>query len=112
MERFPPVRSAAFNPPRMMYDAAVAIGFAPRTSLSQKSNLREDGRATPSPCVPPSCSGLVLLLTGVRRQLAGIGFGSRLVKYVFAWPDEAQPLARLFLDGAGIGLLQAVHLVL
>jgi hypothetical protein len=25
----------------MMYDAAVAIGFAPRTSLSQKSNLRD-----------------------------------------------------------------------
>jgi len=41
VERFPLFRSAEFDPPRMMYDAAVAIGFAPRTSLSQKSNLRD-----------------------------------------------------------------------
>jgi hypothetical protein len=106
---FPLFRSAEFDPPHMMYDAAVAIGFAPRTSLSHKSNLRDSNRSEGR-----NADGgkLFLLLSGVCRQLAGLGFRGRLVEHVFARPDQAQPLARLFLDGAGLSLLQTIHLTL
>src|SRR5271165_2429257 len=47
-----------------------------------------------------------------RRRLFRVRLGRRLVEDVLTGLDEAQLLARFFLDGAGIGSLQEVNLVL
>src|SRR5208283_522397 len=94
-------------------------------SLFQKVKFAREKRGTLSTAGKPRRKGVAAgkfcrhsrwllraLVLRHRRRLFRVRFGWRLVQHVFTGLDEAQLLTRFFLDGAGIGSLQEVNVML